>query len=35
MHSLAISISASPIGPKTRVHSVREIEASEINSEET
>lgn len=34
MHSLAKSRAASPIGPKTRVHSMRELENSEINDGE-
>jgi predicted phosphoadenosine phosphosulfate sulfurtransferase len=34
MHSIAPSVAATPIGPKTRVHSVREFESSEANTEE-
>ena len=34
MHSIAPSVAATPIGPKTRVHSVRESELSEDNVEE-
>lgn len=34
MHSIAPSVAATPIGPKTRVHSVREIESSEMNMED-
>jgi len=34
MHSIAPSVAATPIGPKTRVHSVRESESSEDNVEE-
>lgn len=33
MHSIASSMAATPIGPKTRVHSMREIDSTEITKE--
>jgi len=34
MHSLAISKAASPIGPKTKAHTMRELDSHEINDAE-
>lgn len=34
IHSLAISTSASPIGPKTKAHTMREIDSHEVNDVE-